>query len=298
MSSKCVAVVVTVVASVLGWFLLPYQTEMTPERRAKYGDWVVIAGASEGLGAAWGDELASHGLNVLLLARSAEKLKSVAERIRGRHSAKVEILVVDLMNLTEEYVKEKVIAGRGIGLFVFNAAYMAGGEFLSQPLDEHLKVTRLNQDMLITMTHPIAMHMKERGHGGIVLMGSLAGTIGTAYFSTYSASKSFIASFSRALWYELSQHNIDVLGCLAGATTTPGYLQSTATAGTGRNTLIEQTPEEVVTECLSALGRTGAVATGWLNKLSHGLLKHVLPADQGMQFISHQTKLQTNGGLR
>jgi len=282
----------------LAWMLLPYSTAMTPERKAKYGEWAVVAGASEGLGAAWADELASHGLNVLILARSQSKLESVAEKIRANRGVTVEAMAVDLMTVTEEDVKTKIIADRGVGLFVFNAAYMAGGEFLSQPVEEHLKVSQLNINTLISFTHTMAAHMKSRGHGGIVLMGSVSGAVGTAYYSTYSSSKSFIASFSRALWYELGPHNVDVVGCTAGATTTPGYLQAAEKAGSNRNQMIEQTPEEVVIECLAGLGQTGALATGALNKLSHGLLKHLLPADYAVRFVSYMTNLQTGGGAR
>merc|ERR1712083_992315 len=201
------------------------------------------------------------------------------------------------MNITKDDVADKVIGDRGVGLFVFNAAYMAGGEFLTQPLEEHLKVSQLNVNTLMTFTHLMASHMQAKGHGGIVLMGSMSGTIGTAYYPTYSSTKSFISSFSRALWYELRQHNIDVLGCIAGATTTPGYLQ-TAEKSANRNTMIEQTSEEVVQECLAALGRTGTLATGALNKVSQFLLKHLLPSDQAMQFISYMTNLQTDAGKR
>jgi len=292
------AVAAAAFAAFLAWVLLPYQTAMTPERKAKYGKWAVVAGASEGLGAAWGDELASHGLNLVLMARSSKKLEGVAAKIRERRRVQVVTVVLDLMKITKEDVENKVIGDRDVGLLVYNAAYMAGGEFLSQPLEEHVKVTQLNINSLMTMTHTVASLMKAKGHGGIVLMGSLSGTIGTAYFPTYSSSKGFIASFSRALWYELGPHNVDVLGCIAGATTTPGYLTSVEKAGSDRNDLIEQTSEEVVQECLSALGQTGAVATGWMNKLSQALLKHLLPADHGMRFISYMTKLQTSAGSR
>jgi len=256
-----------------------------------------VAGASEGLGAAWADELASHGLNLVLMARSAKKLEHVAAQIRQNRGVKVETVIADLLNVSKDDVEHKVINGRGIGMLIFNAAYMAGGEFLTQPIEEHLKVSQLNVNTLLTMTHTIGSHMTERGHGGIVLMGSMSGTVGTAYYPTYSSTKSFIASFSRALWYELGPKNVDVLGCIAGATTTPGYLQ-TAEQSANRNTMIEQTSEEVVSECLAALGKTGAIATGWLNKASAVLLKHLLPADQAVRFISYMTNLQTNAGKR
>merc|ERR1712129_196174 len=129
-------------------------------------------------------------------------------------------------------------------------------------------------------------------------MGSMSGITGTAYYPTYSSTKSFIHSISRVLWYELEKHNVDVVGCIAGATTTPGYLDQANKAGTNRSTMIEQTSEEVVKECLAAIGSTGALATGILGKLSHILLKHLMPSDQAVQFISHMTNIQTAGGVR
>merc|ERR1719198_1129547 len=111
---SCFAAFVALLAALVAWSVLPYSHPMTPERVARYGSWAVVAGASEGLGAAWGDELASHGMNVVLMARSEKKMEAVAASIRERRKVQVVTVVADLMSITQEDVEKRVIGDRSI----------------------------------------------------------------------------------------------------------------------------------------------------------------------------------------
>merc|ERR1712054_290879 len=122
-------------------------------------------------------------------------------------------------------------------------------------------------------------------------MSSLSGLVGSAYIATYAATKAYIDAFAQGLYAELHALGIDVLSCSAGATITPTYLAALGNVST-RKHWIEQTAEDVVAECLSSLGATSMLATGWLNKVSQTLFVRLLPKDFAVTVFSEQTALQ------
>ena len=122
-------------------------------------------------------------------------------------------------------------------------------------------------------------------------MSSLSGIVGSGYVANYAATKAYITTFSRGLYAELFTVGVDVVSCVAGATVTPTYLTALGNVST-RKLWIEQTTDEVVGECLSALGATSAVATGWLGKVTQTLFAQLLPKDVAIRMFSEQTALQ------
>merc|ERR1719401_476633 len=112
-------------------------------------------------------------------------------------------------------------------------------------------------------------------------MSSVAGTIGTGHVANYAASKSYLTALAYGLAAELKPEGIDVLACVAGATVTPSYLGAMG-ASAARSSFIEQTPEEVVSECFAALGRVSAIATGPLNKFTVAMFARLLPTQLGV----------------
>ena len=122
-------------------------------------------------------------------------------------------------------------------------------------------------------------------------MSSVVGFVGTAKYAAYAASKSWTQVFAHALWYELAPA-IDVLGCVAGPTRTPNYLE--AINADKRKHYLEQDAVDVVEECANALGSTPSVATGVLNKISQILFSRILPVKTAVSFFSHQTALQVD----
>jgi hypothetical protein len=78
----------------------------------------------------------------------------------------------------------------------------------------------------IGLTHHFGDHMLKDGRGGIVLMSSLAGFQGSGFLSTYAATKAFNRILAESLWYEWKSRGVDVIGCCAGATMTPNYIDS------------------------------------------------------------------------
>jgi short-subunit dehydrogenase len=192
-----------------------------PVDAARYGPWAVIAGGSEGIGACIAQDLADAGLNIVLIARKLEALETVAADLRAR-GAQVRTLSLDL---TDEAMLERVRAATDdieVGLLVYNAgASHRTGPFLDWPLEDVLKVVRLNTVGQTLLAHHFGKRMAARGRGGIMLMGSLAGNAGSPSVIPYAGAKAFSQIFSEGLWWELKQHGVDVLHVVVGSTDTP-----------------------------------------------------------------------------
>jgi len=233
----------------------------------RYGPWALVAGASEGLGEAFASALAARKLDVILIARRADKLASTAERIRAAHGVEVLTLAIDL---SAPDMAEQIAAGvaeREIGLLVYNAAFSRVGAFLDAPLADHLKTLDVNCRAPLTLVHRYGAAMRGRGRGGIVLMGSMSGLQGSPRLASYAASKAFARVFGESLWGELRSTGVDVLTCVAGATRTPGF---EAVASDTPGPVME--PREVVEQALAGLGRTPSMIPGLSNRVAAWVL--------------------------
>jgi short-subunit dehydrogenase len=189
---------------------------------AKYGPWAVIAGGSEGIGACVAVELARAGLNLLLIARKPGPLEGVASALRARAPVEVRTLALDL---TDPAMLDRVrdaTDALDVGLLVYNAgASHRTGPFLDWPLEDVLKVVRLNVDGQAVLAHHFGRRLAARGKGGIVLIGSMAGNAGSPSVIVYAGAKAFSQIFAEGLWWELKQRGVDVLQVVVGPTDTP-----------------------------------------------------------------------------
>ena len=95
-----------------------------------YGPWALVAGASEGLGAAYAEALAERGLDLILVARRLELLQSLASRLTSVYGVRVHLLPIDLAQSETANQIERVTLSLEVGLLVYNAAFSAVGAFL------------------------------------------------------------------------------------------------------------------------------------------------------------------------
>lgn len=187
----------------------------------QYGPWAVIAGGSEGVGASFADQLADAGINLVLIARKPGPLAETADAVRAK-GVEVRTLELDLLDPGALKAIRAVTDDVEVGLLVFNAgANSYGHDFVTGDLDSVQDVVALNITAQLTLTHHFGALMKERGRGGILLVGSLAGYLGTAHTSVYSAAKAFGRIFAEGLWLELREHGVHVLELVLGVTRTP-----------------------------------------------------------------------------
>jgi short-subunit dehydrogenase len=247
----------------------------------RYGPWAMVAGASEGLGAAFAKELSRRGLGVILVARRAEALSTVASRL----TTPAVTVVADLS--TVEGVAAAVDAGakREVGLVVANAALSPIGPFLDQPIDELERALALNCAAPMRLAHALLPPMVGRRRGGFVVMSSLAGQQGSPPIALYAATKAFGAILAEGLWAELRGSGVDVVTCVAGAVSTPGLANAKARRAPGT-----VTPEQVVTAALNGLRRGPRVVPGALMRVSSAMMTRLMPRRAAIAMIARASR--------
>ena len=188
----------------------------------KYGPWALVAGASDGVGSAMAEELARRGLNVVLLARRQAVLSEVAADISARTGVQTRTLAIDLAAPGAAGTVIEATADLDVGFLVYCAGADPGfAPFLSSPLSDAESLVQRNCMVPMQLCHHYARPMVERGRGGIVIFGSGAGFAGGPNMVAYGASKAFDMVFAEALWTELHDRGVDVLGLILGKTDTP-----------------------------------------------------------------------------
>lgn len=195
---------------------------MSTDFAERYGPWAVVAGASEGVGSAFAEGLAERGLDVVLVARRRDVLADVAAGIAERTGRQTRTLAVDLAERGAAATVIEATADLEVGFVVYCAgADPALAPFLARPIDDAEAMVQRNCVVPMQLCHHFASAMVGRGRGGIVVFGSGAGLVGGPNMVAYAASKAFDMVFAEALWAELHDSGVDVLGLILGKTDTP-----------------------------------------------------------------------------
>ncbi len=252
--------------------------------RERYGRWAVIAGASEGLGAAFARALARAGFSLALIARRPEPLEALAQELRAQ-GAEVETHAFDLAAADLERRLDAIAEAHEVGLVVYNAALSIIAPFLDTGLEDKLRIIDVNARGPLVAAHVFGNRMAARERGGIVLLSSLTAFWGSAWVATYGATRAFNLSLGEALAQELGERGVDVLVCCAGATATPGFLGIEADKRPRA-----MSPDAVAREALAALPRRGAMVPGLMNRFAHFFLSRVLPRRRAVRIMAGATK--------
>jgi short-subunit dehydrogenase len=191
---------------------------MTDEFRSSYGPWALVAGASDGTGAAFAEDLARRGVNVVLVARRQALLDELADRL----DVETRVVVLDLSAADAGEALAAATADLEIGLVVYNAGADPSSEpLLAQPIDALKRLVHRNCTTVLESCHHFGGLMVERGRGGVVLVTSGAAWVGGANIAAYGATKAFDLVLAEALWAEWRPSGVDVLALVLGATDTP-----------------------------------------------------------------------------
>ena len=252
-----------------------------------YGPYALVAGGSDGLGAAFAEAIARRGVNLVLMARQEDRLNATAARLRKTFSVDVVAVVADMVDF--DHVKQTVTALKlDIGLLVYDAAYAPIGPFADVTEEQLTQAAAVNVRAPLLLTKLLSAPMIARGRGGIVLMSSLAGSQGSPNIAAYAATKAFNTILAEGLWSELKPRGVDVLACTAGAILTPGYQQAEGSKP-APGTL---TADAVAEQTLNALGKGPVVIPGAVNKLGRFVLARLLSRRGAIALMSKNT-----GGL-
>lgn len=188
----------------------------------KYGPWAVIAGASHGVGEELARQIAALGINCVLLARRESVLKELQVEIENNYGIETRVLPIDLAT---EDAPEKIIDALDdleVNLLVYNAGSPPyASEFLNAPLEDWMNVVKLNVTTVVELCYKFAPKMIERGHGGLLLVGSQAALGGNKKYAMYTGTKGFMLNFGESLWIECASKGVDVLNLLIQTADTP-----------------------------------------------------------------------------
>lgn len=168
------------------------------------GKHVVVTGGSGGIGAATAHEFAERGCRVLVVARSEDKLRTVADRMVGDH------VVADLSRSDDvDGLVERCLNALGhIDVWVNNAGVETSASFAATDRDEIRQVARLNFEAALLLTRDVLDHMLPRGAGHIVQMASVAGAVPFPGLAAYAGTKAGLTNFTETLRLELKNTEI------------------------------------------------------------------------------------------
>jgi short-subunit dehydrogenase len=232
--------------------------------------YALVTGASRGLGRYFACELAAKKRNLVLVARSSEKLDTIAKDLRSKHGVNVEVIVLDLGQPGAGSILADELTARSlqIDLLINNAGFGDQKRFLDLSLERQIEMITLQNASVVEITHRVLPAMIEQKSGGIINISSMAGFQPIPYAAVYSATKAFLTTFSLALEAEVATYGIRVVtvcpGRLAVAEEDIDPTKERKKVPGG-----EQTHELVVTEALQKLERGGGlVIPGGVNKFA------------------------------
>jgi short-subunit dehydrogenase len=188
---------------------------------ARYGPWAVIAGGSEGVGAEFARLVAESGINLVLIARKPAPLAATAAACRLL-GIEVRTVAADLVDAGSIDLITQATADLDVGLLIFNAgANTCSEEFLDGDLAAFQRVLDLNVGAMMALVSHFGRPMRDRRRGGLLLVGSMAGYLGSVRHSVYGGVKAFGRIFAESLWLELREYDVHVLELVLGVTRTP-----------------------------------------------------------------------------
>jgi len=234
---------------------------------------ILITGASSGIGEAFAELLAAQGHALILVARRETALHALAERLRTTHTIEVEVIVSDLTDTgacarLEQTLLEHQWTLHGL---INNAGFGDKGAFTELALTRQLNMIQLNVMALVELTHRLLPHMHTQDSAFIINVASIAGFMAGPNMAVYYATKAFVVSFSEALTEELKAQNIHVSALCPGATQS----EFAAVANLADSKLfakVSMTSREVAEQSL-AQKHKAIVVTGLRNRIMLWLMK-------------------------
>lgn len=254
----------------------------------------LVTGASSGIGATFAKELAKKSYDLVLVARSQDKLEKLAVELARDCGIKTEVISQDL---TEPSAGQKVfdaVSNKGItvDLLINNAGFGDYGAFIDRPLAKQMSMVQLNIAAMVELTGLFLPGMQQRKNGAIINISSTAGFQPIPYMSVYAASKAFVLSFSEALWAENKDNGVHILVSCPGPTESKFYDRADfPDNATETNGVTVASAEKVVEETLEALAnKQSNVVTGGVANQIIVNLPRLFPRDLLVNLVEKQFK--------
>jgi uncharacterized protein len=181
----------------------------------------VVTGASSGIGAIYADRLARRGYDLILVARSRDRLEALAKRLAGETGRTVETVAADLNDKADlGRVEKSLRSDARITALVNNAGFGGTGPLLQSDVDKMDDMISLNVTALMRLTYAAVPGLVARGGGTIINIASIVAIGPEILNGVYGGTKAFVLAFSQSLHKELADKNVRVQAVLPGATAT------------------------------------------------------------------------------
>lgn len=227
----------------------------------QYGEWAIVTGASSGIGLELATQLASAGFNLVITARSIEKLHEVERRLK-------DIAPIEIRPVAEDLSETKGITnllqatnGLPVGLLILSAGFGTSGNFIDSSLQSEITMLRVNCEAILSLTHYFSQLFVQQKRGGIILLSSMVAFQGTPYAANYAATKAYVQTLAEGLAEELRPKGVDILAAA------PGPVESGFSHRANMRVSQSLKPSQVGLPILTALGRKTTVFPGVLTKL-------------------------------
>jgi len=231
----------------------------------------VVTGASTGIGLELAKQCAANGFDLLIVADEAQIAQ--ARSTLERHAGQVEAVVADLATVEGVDKLLAAVRGRPIDALLANAGRGLGRAFLDQEFDEIRHVIDTNVTGTVYLVHKVGQEMRARGHGRILITGSIAGFMPGTYQAVYNGTKAFLDLFAYALRAELADSGVTVTCLMPGATETE-FFERADMMDTKVGVEKKADPADVAEQGFKAMmDGDGGVIAGWQNKLQVAISK-------------------------
>lgn len=233
----------------------------------RYGPWAVVTGASDGIGREMARNLASLGLNLVLVARRQPLLNQLSVELEGQFSVQTRLIVADLAQPSSIEAIFSATENLEVGLLVACAGFGTSGRFIEASLDNELNMLDVNCRAVLVMSQHFGQRFAAQKRGGIVLMSSLLAFQGVPLSAHYAATKAYIQTLAEGLHIELASFGVDVIA------SAPGPIHSGFANRAEMTMTLAASPATVSRGTLIALTRRKVTTRpGWLSKTLEGSL--------------------------
>lgn len=241
----------------------------------RYGPTAVVTGSGRGIGHAYARALAARGLDLVLTDVDADAVEAVAARLRSETGRTVTVVVADMTDPKSPELLATATEGLDVGLVICNHLVPSqAGRFLDGDPDLYRDEVGANVSAYLELANRFGRRLRDRGRGGLLIMSSMTGVVGSPYVTTYGACKAFLRAFGSALAYELRNTGVDVLTLVPGAVDTDTYKKAEQQK---TSAFPPMDVDEFVQKALAALGSKSVMTPGRKNALTSALLGRVLP---------------------
>lgn len=230
----------------------------------------IITGASKGIGKSFAKLCAAKKMNLILVARSADLLETLAAELQHLHGIAVHLFACDLLDPSAGHRLFDWIAANNfrVNMLINNAGIGHLGRFDTQPINKHIDVMHLNMDVMVKLCYEFLQRSDTNSRRYILNTVSMGAYLPIPYMAIYAASKSFMLSFTHALRHELRHENV--------------YLTALCPAGVDTAFFEPANMTEVATRTANMMAHPDAVAAAGMK----GLLKNKAVVIPGMMNVA------------